>query len=102
MNFKELRHKYCWMPGNAIIQEIIGNKTTIGNIIQINKLEWESRKIAKEISRIFVTFLQQIPNLLFFSKKWVAIVSKMTIIRVHKRSDRANALASVESRWFIS
>jgi len=54
------------MPGNAIIQEIIGNKTTIRNNTQINKLAGKSGKEQKKQSSFCYIFATKTGFVVFF------------------------------------
>ena len=48
MDFKKLRHNEFEKARSAIIQEFIGNKTTIIIILQINQLERIADKLGRE------------------------------------------------------
>jgi len=50
----------------AIIQEIVGKKTTIRNIIQINKLAWIVEIWQKKTNDICYIFATKFENVVFF------------------------------------
>jgi hypothetical protein len=56
------------MPRVAIIQENVGKKTTIKNIIQINKLAGASERIQNNLAKFCCTYATKSKYVVFFVK----------------------------------